>query len=96
MSLTILGLILAGLLFWLAPLLRRGLDRLTGVSRNQRASVLVLSLLLRGVVVGMIALLWLGLTQFRQTVPLETKARIDVLLDVSESLVHGVIPPDLA
>ena len=92
MSLTILGLILAGLLFWLAPLLRRGLDRLTGVSRNQRASVLVLSLLLRGVVVGMIALLWLGLTQFRQTVPLETKARIDVLLDVSESLVHGDAP----
>ncbi len=55
MSLTILGLILAGLMFWLAPLLRRGLDRLTGVSRNQRASVLVLSLLLRGIVVGMIA-----------------------------------------
>ena len=92
MSLTILGLLLAGLLFWLAPLLRRGLDRLSGVSRNQRTSVLVLSLILRGLVVGLMAVLWLGLTQFRQTVPLQTKARIDVLLDVSESLVQADAP----
>lgn len=92
MSLTILGLLLAGLLFWLAPLLRRGLDRLSGVSRNQRTSVLMLSLILRGLVVGLMAVLWLGLTQFRQTVPLQTKARIDVLLDVSESLVQADAP----
>ena len=92
MSLILLAALIAGLLFWLAPLIRRLIDRLRGVERNQRPSVLIASFVLRGLVVGLIAVLWLGLTQYRQTVPATTKARIDVLVDVSESLVHPDAP----
>ena len=92
MSLILLGVLIAGLLFWLAPLIRRVLDRMSGTERNQRTSVLISSLVLRGIVVGLIAVLWLGLAQYRQTVPATTKARIDVLVDVSESLVHPDAP----
>lgn len=92
MSLLLTGLILAALLFWLAPLIRRVLDRLSGIERNQRPSVLIASLVLRGLAVGLLGMLWLGFTQYRQTVPAETRARVDVLLDVSESLVHPDAP----
>ena len=86
MNVIFMALIAAGLLFWLAPLVRRLLDRLSGIERNQRVSVLITSLILRGVAVGLMAMLWLGLNEFRQTVPATTKARVDVLLDLSESL----------
>ena len=92
MSLLMIALVLAGLLFWLAPLIRRLLDRLSGIERNQRLSVLVTSLVLRGLSVGLIGLLWLGVTEYRQTVPATSKARVDVLLDLSESLVHADAP----
>ena len=88
MSFLLVALILAALLFWLAPLLRRIADRFSGIERSQRTSVLITSLVLRGTAVALIALLWLGITEFRQTVPATTKARVDVLLDLSESLVH--------
>ena len=92
MNVIFMALIAAGLLFWLAPLVRRLLDRLSGIERNQRVSVLITSLILRGVAVGLMAMLWLGLNEFRQTVPATTKARVDVLLDLSESLVHADAP----
>ena len=92
MNVIFMALIAAGLLFWLAPLVRRLLDRLSGIERNQRVSVLITSLILRGVAVGLMAMLWLGLNEFRQTVPAITKARVDVLLDLSESLVHADAP----
>ena len=92
MSLLLIALIFAGLLFWLAPLIRRLIDRVSGVERNQRLSVLITSLVLRGLSVGLIALLWLGITEYRQTVPATSKARVDVLLDLSESLVHADAP----
>lgn len=92
MTLIFAALIAAAILFWLAPLLRRLLDRLTGIERNQRTSVLITSLLLRGLAVGLIGLLWMGVTEFRQTVPATSKARVDVLLDLSESLVHPDAP----